>query len=361
MDTPEAPRDDLVRAVWPGAEYRADRGDDDEPDDGLGTLAGHFSVYGAWYEVDSAWEGRFMERIAPGAFTDTIAADRAEMRVLFQHGQDPQVGDKPLGPIDVLEEDTVGPRYEVSLLDTAYNRELKPGLEAGLYGASMRFSVTDEEWDDVPRKTKANPDKLPERTITKAKVFEFGPVTFPASPSATAGVRSLTDRFRASPVEPAPEPAPPAPAKEVQVDTKKSDMVPDNPVDPIDEYRTKAEMDEAIAARNERMAELDTEFQGRAASRSRTRSGWVAASSRSSPPSLATCRTSTARTPTPRSTTPPVHALAAAAMTSTAASCVTMRCAWSSVPATCIQRSRRQQRRRTYRGCLTPSTPGTSN
>jgi HK97 family phage major capsid protein/HK97 family phage prohead protease len=261
MDTPAAPRDDLVRAVWPGAEYRADH--DDDQYDGLGTLSGHFSVFGSWYEVDSAWEGRFLERIAPGAFTDTIANDRAQMRVLFNHGQDGTTGDKPLGAITELEEDTVGARYEVELLDTAYNRELKPGLEAGLYGASMRFSVQDEEWDDVPRKTKANPDKLPERTITKAKVFEFGPVTFPASPSATAGVRSLTDRFRASPVEPAPEPAPPAPAKEVQVDTKKSDMVPDNPVDPIDEYRTKAEMDEAIAARNERMAELDTEFQGR--------------------------------------------------------------------------------------------------
>ena len=192
MDTPEAPRDDLVRAVWPGAEYRADH-DDDDQDDGLGTLSGHFSVFGSWYEVNSVWEGKFLERIQAGAFSDTIANDRAEMRVLFNHGQDMATGDKPLGAITELEEDSVG----CALRSRTPRHVLRPGaesrgLEAGLYGASMRFSVTADEWDDEPRKSKRNPDKLPERTITEAKVFEFGPVTFPASPSATAGVRSLS-------------------------------------------------------------------------------------------------------------------------------------------------------------------------
>jgi hypothetical protein len=36
---------------------------------------------------------------------------------------------------------------------------------------------------------------LPERTITRAKVMEFGPVTFPANPDATAGMRSMTDHY----------------------------------------------------------------------------------------------------------------------------------------------------------------------
>ena len=243
-----------------GVEFRA--ASDDSDDDGLGTLHGHFSVFGQPYEIDSVFEGRFMEVIAPGAFADTIAQDRASMRVLFQHGQDPHIGSKPLGSIEELEEDGTGARYSAKLLDTGYVRDLLPGLKANLYGASMRFTVLDDQWDDEPRKSKSNPDKLPVRTISRARVAEFGPVTFPASPSATAGVRSLTDSFRAPPeerIEPA-APATPGPApKETPVEVQK----PDTPVDPIDEYRTEADQREAISARASRMAEIDAEYKGR--------------------------------------------------------------------------------------------------
>ena len=212
---PDAPRDDLVRAIWPGVEFR-EQSEASAPDGSIGTMTGHFSVFDNWYEVDSVWEGRFMERIAPGAFADTIAKDRASMRVTLNHGQDPQAGDKPLGPIKVLEEDDIGARYEVPLLDTSYNRDILPGLKADLYGSSFRFTVDDEEWDKEPEASAHNPLALPERTITRTSVSEFGPVTFPANPAAQAGVRSLTDRFRGVPEKPAPdEPAvPPAQQKE---------------------------------------------------------------------------------------------------------------------------------------------------
>src|SRR5205823_2500044 len=74
-------------------------------------------------------------------------------------------------------------------------RELIPGLDAGLYGASFRFKVMREEVVDEPGPSDANPHGLKERTVKEAKVMEFGPVTFPAYTGATAGVRSLTDRF----------------------------------------------------------------------------------------------------------------------------------------------------------------------
>jgi phage head maturation protease len=117
------------------------------------------------------------------------------MRVLFDHGMDAQIGNKVLGPIDSLVERSDGPHYEVPLFDTSYNRDLLPGLKAGVYGASMRMRVTGDEWDDKPARSDANPDGLPERTITAMKVLEFGPVTFPANPGASAGVRSGTDEF----------------------------------------------------------------------------------------------------------------------------------------------------------------------
>jgi HK97 family phage prohead protease len=163
----------------------------------LGTLTGRFSEFGRWYPVSSRLEGNFLERAQPGATLDTIRDDVPSMRVLFDHGMDGQVGNKVLGPIRSLEERSDGPWYEVPLFDTSYNRDLLPGLKAGVYGASMRMRVLDDAWDDKPARSEHNPDGIPERTITRMKVLEFGPVTFPANPGASAGVRSQTDEFYA--------------------------------------------------------------------------------------------------------------------------------------------------------------------
>ena len=188
----QPPRDNLVRAVYPAVELRAN---ENEPD-GPPILEGHFAKFNEWTEIDSVWEGRFLERIRPGAFRKTFSENRDRIRALFQHGQDPVVGDKPLGSIDVLEEDGQGARYEVGLLDTSYNRDIIPGLKAGLYGSSFRFSVVKEELNAKAKRSAHNPEGLPERTINEARVFEFGPVTFPAYAGATAGVRSLTDAYQ---------------------------------------------------------------------------------------------------------------------------------------------------------------------
>ncbi len=163
--------------------------------DGMPTLVGHFSVFNNWYRISSWMEGDFLERIAPGAFKKTIRESIGQMKVLYDHGMDPSIGNKVLGPIASLEEDGVGPAYEVPLLDTSYNRDLAPGLEAGVYGSSFRFVVIKDAWNMEPKRSEHNPDGVPERTITEARVMEFGPVTFPANPEATAGARSLTDRY----------------------------------------------------------------------------------------------------------------------------------------------------------------------
>lgn len=185
---PQPPRENLVRAVMPGIELRA-------LEDGTRTLAGHFAVFNEWTEINSIWEGRFLERISPGAFKKTFAENRDAMKVLFNHGSDPSIGDKPLGAIRSLSEDERGASYEVDLLDTSYVRDLVPGLQKGLFGASFRFKVMREEIIDDPKPSDANPAGLPERTIREAKVMEFGPVTFPAYQGATAGVRSMSDEF----------------------------------------------------------------------------------------------------------------------------------------------------------------------
>ena len=191
MKTNRPPKDGLIRA-HPGLTLRAAA---DAPATAMPTLAGHFAVFGEWTEINSCWEGNFLESIAPGAFSKTIAEGRDQMRCLFQHGMEYTQGDKPLGPITALREDDTGAYYEVDLLDAPYVRELVPGLEAGLFGASFRFTVMREEFTEEPDPSDYNPKGLPERILREAKVREFGPVTWGAYPTATAGLRSLTDEF----------------------------------------------------------------------------------------------------------------------------------------------------------------------
>ena len=171
-----------VRAVTPEGE-------------GMPLMEVRFSPFDVWYEIDSFWEGTFLERTQRGAFAKTIKESRDAIRSLFNHGYDPQIGDKVLGNIEDLREDADSAVGEVRLFDTFYVRELLPGLEAGSYGSSMRMRVVKEQWDDEPEPSDYNPRGLPERTITEVRLLEFGPVTFPANPEATTGVRSATDDF----------------------------------------------------------------------------------------------------------------------------------------------------------------------
>jgi HK97 family phage prohead protease len=175
MDTP---RDDLIRMNPAGVTL----GDDD----GTRTLFGYAAVFNEWTEIHG-WEGHFRERIMPGAFAKTIQERGDRVKILYDHGMDPTLGNKPLGKIRELREDDRGLYYEVALLDTDYNRNfLIPAVEADTLGASFRFRVTKDDWDDEP--------DMPERTIREiGPLHELGPVTFPAYEGATAGVRNRQD------------------------------------------------------------------------------------------------------------------------------------------------------------------------
>lgn len=191
MTNVQPPKDGLVRAMAPGLELR------DAEEGKMPKLTGYMMRFGEWTEIDSAFEGHFFERVAPGATKKTLAEGANSMRILYNHGHDPHIGEKPLAE-PALIEDSNGVRYdEPELFDTTYNRDLIPSLKAGQLGSSFRFRVTSEQFDRTPEKSDHNPDGIPERTITEMKLYEGGPVTFPAYEGATAGARSrsLTDEM----------------------------------------------------------------------------------------------------------------------------------------------------------------------
>ena len=185
---------DIIRTASTRGVVRMAGGEGEQPQ----TMEVRFSRFGTWYEIDSSWEGAFLERVAPGAFKRTINQAGGQVRCLFNHGMDPTVGDKVLGEITSLREEPDSPVGEVELFtETSYVKDLLPGLAAGVYGSSFRMRVIVDEWNDDPGTSDENPKGLPERTIKEVRLFEFGPVTFPANPDSTAGLRSSTDTYYA--------------------------------------------------------------------------------------------------------------------------------------------------------------------
>jgi len=190
-----APREDLIRM---GGRFVTDRSTldgervvvlraDDEVDPAAGRLMfGYAAVFDTWTEIDS-WEGTFKERIAKGAFRKSLDLDRDNIQVLFNHGFDFSIGDKPLGKPREMREDKDGLYVEVPLSRTSYNEDIIALLRDGaLRGMSFRMTIKRDEWEHLEE----DDDRMPERTIKEVKLWEFGPVTFPAYEATSAGVRA---------------------------------------------------------------------------------------------------------------------------------------------------------------------------
>lgn len=171
------------------------------------TLFGHFARFDSWNEIDSYFEGNFMERVAKGTFRKTFKERSGRIRVQFDHGYDTWFGGSVLGIPEVLREEDFGPYYEVPLFDADYNHDrLIPMLQGrtidgrtfgSSLGASYKFRVTRDEWVQPKKATDTNPKMIPERTVREVSLYELGPVVFGADELATSGARSvsLTDHY----------------------------------------------------------------------------------------------------------------------------------------------------------------------
>jgi len=182
---------DLARFGAYGFEIRASDGEGAAP-----VMAGQLLAFNEWNEIDSRSEGHFMESIAPEAVEKTLSERSHALQVLFDHGDDPAIGRKPLGRPRSFTPDGDLLNYEVDLLDADYVRSLMPGLEAGLYGMSWTFRNVRVDETQFPKRSDYNPAGLPERRIREMMMREFGPTPFPVYKNTSAGVRSLTDELR---------------------------------------------------------------------------------------------------------------------------------------------------------------------
>ncbi len=149
-------------------------------EDGKRRIVGHAAVFNQLSED----LGGFREQIAPGAFADAIKTD--DVRALFNHNPDHVLGRNMAGTLQ-LSEDSRGLAIEIDPPDTQLARDLLVSMERGdINQMSFGFSVrpNGQNWakDDSGQVV---------RTLTKVRLFDVSPVTFPAYPQTDVAARDL--------------------------------------------------------------------------------------------------------------------------------------------------------------------------
>lgn len=167
----------------PGAEWRSyaltgvqlrevGAGSEESP-----SITGHAAVFNA-LSVDL---GGFREKIAPGAFTRTIASD--DIHAVWNHDERIVLGRNKRDTL-TLAEDEVGLAIEIDPPDTRYVQDvvIAPIKRGDVDQMSFMFQTIEDAWNVI--------DGENVRTLLEVKLFEVSPVTFPAYPQTDVSARS---------------------------------------------------------------------------------------------------------------------------------------------------------------------------
>lgn len=140
-----------------------------------------------WDQLSHPIYGMFQERFKRGAFAASLI--NPDVYAAWQHDAREILGRTP-GTLLVAEDD-IGLRYEIT--PPSWAEKYVETIERGdVRGSSFIFRSTKEEWDET------NED-MPIRSVIEAELYEVSPVTSPAYPQSTVGVRSAEEIFQARP------------------------------------------------------------------------------------------------------------------------------------------------------------------
>lgn len=160
-----------------GIEIRA-RAEDGTPT----RIVGYGAVYfrdgdpGTEFEL---WPDGPIERIMPGTFDRAVRED--DVRGMYNHRH---VIGRTLSRTMRLSVDNKGLRYDIDVPETQTGRDVLELIDRGdITGSSFGFEITDEEWRKVDGRTI--------REISGVRLFDTGPVDFPAYEGTTTGIRAI--------------------------------------------------------------------------------------------------------------------------------------------------------------------------
>jgi uncharacterized protein len=149
------------------------------------TITGYAAVF--YRPGDSGTEYQLqpgvVEHIAPEAFSKALR-DRQDARGLFNHDANQLLGRVGSGTVR-LAADAKGLRYEIDAPDTQLGQDLRVLVGRGdLFGSSFSFVVGDDFWSEAK-------GGVVIRTIREVdRLFDVGPVVFPAYEGTTTGLRT---------------------------------------------------------------------------------------------------------------------------------------------------------------------------
>lgn len=143
--------------------------------DGAGSM---IAGYAAVFNSLSVELWGFREKIAPGAFAATLGDD---IRALWNHDASTVLGRTKSKTLR-LAEDEVGLAIEIDPPASAasYIETIERG---DVDQMSFAFRTLEQTWDE-------DEEGVLIRTLLKVKLYEVSPVTFPAYPATSVGVRS---------------------------------------------------------------------------------------------------------------------------------------------------------------------------
>lgn len=147
-------------------------------------LVGYGAVFGEWSED----LGGFREMVDPGAFTKTL--QEADVRSLWNHDPNYVLGRSGSGTLRLMV-DEVGLGYDVLAPDVQWARDLLVSIRRGdVDGSSFGFLVPKnrDRWSQDE-----NGDVR--RVLLEVKLFDVGPVTWPAYPQTSAEARARALEF----------------------------------------------------------------------------------------------------------------------------------------------------------------------
>ena len=165
-------------------------------------IRGHAAVFNKLSEDFGGWR----ETIDPGAFTDAIKRD--DVRALVNHDPTLILGRNKAGTLS-LSEDEKGLAIEIDPPDTQYARDLMVSIERrDISQMSFAFNIdgkAGERWEVNGVETKPVDAFMAmfdgkkhdiQRHITKVRLYDVSPVTFPAYPQTDVKTRDYFETLK---------------------------------------------------------------------------------------------------------------------------------------------------------------------
>ena len=149
------------------------------------TLAGYAAVYGQDSREIVEQGRKFTERIAPGAFNETLSSG-ADVKLFYNHDASMPLARTRSGTLK-LRSDRNGLAFEATLPETTLGNDVRALLERGDLSGEMSFGfyVSEDSW---------NKDRS-QRLVKRAQLVEVSIVQDAAYPQTSSSLRSVSAAY----------------------------------------------------------------------------------------------------------------------------------------------------------------------